>query len=110
MPLGTREICGNRGISGVLQALDAEILDHCVREQFAAHLLDVAIAGAVGEVELDQLAGADVIDPAKAEPFERVVDGLALRVEYAGLEGDEDSRFHGIRLRNGSSAPLWLCR
>src|SRR5206468_9594189 len=56
----TREICGNRGESGVLQPFDAEILDHRVGEQFAAHVLDVGIAGAVSEVELDQLAGADL--------------------------------------------------
>ena len=42
------------------------------------------IARAVGEVELDQLAGADVVDARKAEAFERMVDRLALRVEDAG--------------------------
>ena len=78
-----------------LQPLDPEILDHRVGEQLAAHLLDVAVAGAVGQVELDQLAGADVIDAGKAEPLERMVDGLALRIEHAGLQGDEDARFHG---------------
>ena len=52
------------------------------------------VAGAVGEVELDQFAGADIVDAGKAEPFERVVDGLALRVEDSVLEGDEDARFH----------------
>ena len=44
------------------------------------------VAGAVGEVELDQLAGADIVDAGKAEPFERMVDRLALRVEHTGLK------------------------
>ena len=35
------------------------------------------------------------LTPREAEPFERVMDRLALRVEHAGLEGDEDARFHG---------------
>ena len=63
--------------------------------------------GAVGEVELDQLARADVVDAGKAEPFERVVDRLALRVEDAGLQGDEHARFHGFRLSLGEGrAPM----
>ena len=83
---------------GRFQPLDPEILDHRVGEQFAAHLLDVRVAGAVGKVELDQLAGADIVDAGKAEPFERMVDRLALRVEHSGLEGDEHARFHGLCL------------
>ena len=47
--------------------LDPEILDHRIGEQLAAHRLDVGVAGAVGEVELDQLAGADVLDAGEAE-------------------------------------------
>src|SRR5215208_5007291 len=42
-----REICGNRGRSRVLDALDAEVLDHRIRQQFPAHVLDVGIAGAL---------------------------------------------------------------
>ncbi len=75
--------------------LDAEILDDRVGEQLAAHRLDVRIGRAVGELELDQLAGPDVLNARKAEPFERMMDGLALRVEDAGLQSDEDARFHG---------------
>ena len=81
--------------------LDPEILDHRVGEQLAAHRLDVGVAGAVGKVELDQLAGADVLDAAEAEAFERMVDRLALRVEHAGLQGDEHARFHGLGLPAG---------
>ena len=52
----------------VSMLLDPEILDHRVGEQLAAHLLDLGVARAVGEVELDQLAGADVLDAGEAEP------------------------------------------
>jgi hypothetical protein len=38
---------------------------------------------------------ADVVHAGKAEAFERMMDGLALGVEDAGLQGDEDARFHG---------------
>ncbi len=57
-------------------------------------VFDVGVAGAVGEVELDQLSGADIVDPGKAETFERMMDRLALRIEHAGLEGDENAGFH----------------
>src|SRR5688572_10316117 len=78
--------------------LDLEILDHRIGQQLAAHFGDLVVAGVLGEVELDQLAGADVLDPAEAEAFQRMVDRLALRVEDAGLEGDEHARFHGAGL------------
>src|SRR5689334_7916775 len=80
--------------SGVFELLDPEILDDGVGEQFPAHVLDVGIAGAVGKVELDQLARTHVVHAGKAEPLERVVDRFALGVENPGLESDEDPRFH----------------
>src|SRR5947208_1752066 len=83
----------------VLQPLNPEVLDHRVGEQFPAHVLDVGIARAIGKVELDQFAGADIVHARKAEPLERVMDGLALRVENAGLEGDEHARFHRFACR-----------
>ena len=61
--------------------------------------------GAVGKVELDQLARADVVDAGKAEALERMVDRLALRVEHAGLEGDEDARFHEFSPADAGSPP-----
>src|SRR5206468_7217542 len=94
--LDSRKICGKSGRSRVLEPLDPEIFDDRVGQQLAAHILDLAVAGAVGEVELDQLAGTDIVDARKAEAFERMVDRLALRVEDAVLERDEDARFHGL--------------
>ena len=81
--------------------LDAEILDDRVGEELAAHRLDVAVAGAVGQVELDQLAGADILDAVETQAFERVVDRFSLRVEHPGLEGDEDAGFHVARSYDG---------
>src|SRR5436190_23726139 len=69
----TRKICGNRGRSGVLQPFDAKVLDDRVGQQLAAHVLDVRVAGALGEIELDQLAGAHVVHARKAQSFERVM-------------------------------------
>src|SRR5687767_15017108 len=64
--------------------LDLEIFDHRIGQQFLAHGFDIGVGGAVGEVEFDQLAGADPGDSAEAEAFEGMVDRLALRVEHAG--------------------------
>src|SRR5207237_9633658 len=41
------------------------------------------------------LAGAHIVDPAEAQSVQRVVDGLALRVEDTRFQSDEDARFHG---------------
>src|SRR5205085_1447942 len=76
-------------------ALDPEILDHRVGEELPAHRLDILVRDALGEVELDELAGADVVDAREAEAFQRMVDRLALRVEDAVLQRDIDSGFHG---------------
>src|SRR6185436_7043899 len=52
---------------GRLHPLDPVILDDGVGEQPPAHLLDRGVADALVRVELDQLAGADVVDAGKAE-------------------------------------------
>src|SRR3546814_6636638 len=72
-------------------ALDPEILDHDVGEELPAHRLDIVVADAFGQVELDQLSGAHVVDSGETEAFQRVVDRLALRVEDAVLQRDIDA-------------------
>ena len=47
--------------------LDPEILDDGVGEELSAHRLDLLVADLVLQVELDQLAGADVVDSGEAE-------------------------------------------
>ena len=63
------------------EPFDAEILDDRIRKKLAAHVLDVGIARAVDEIKLDQLSGSNIVHAGKAEPLERMVDGLALGVE-----------------------------
>jgi hypothetical protein len=92
--IGARED-DDRGLHFLLHPLDPEILDDVVGEQFAAHAFKVGIGGPIVHVQLDQLSGANVVDARKAEPLERVVNGLSLRVENAGFESDEDAGFHG---------------
>jgi len=60
------------------------------------HFLDRAVRRAVGQVELDQLARANVVDAVEPQPFQRMVDRLPLRVEDPGLQSDENARFHGV--------------
>ncbi len=47
-----------------------------------------------GEVELDGLADADVLDAAPAQAVQRLLDRLALHVEDAGLQDHVDFRLH----------------
>ena len=49
----------------------------------------------VVELEFDQLPRTDIVDAGKAEALQRMMDGLALRIEDAVLEGDEDADLHG---------------
>jgi hypothetical protein len=86
-------------------ALDAEILDHRIRQQLAAHRLDLRLADAGIEVELDQLAGAHLVDAGKAEALQRMVDRLSLRVENPLLQGDVDSGLHGRSPGGGDCPP-----
>ena len=72
------------------------------------HMSSISLSlGALGEVELDQLAGADIVDPREAEAFERMVDRLALRIEDPVLQRDEDARFHGFSRSFPDVPPLW---
>jgi hypothetical protein len=96
-------------MSRILEALDPEILDDRIGKQLAAHVLDVGFLGSIGEVELDQFAGADVVHARKAETLERVVDRLALGVEDSGLESDENARFHGPALSEMSGRGPYGC-
>src|SRR4029077_3929661 len=82
--------------------LDGVVLDHCVGQELAAHLVEPGFRlGRVGfgELELDELALADVAHLGKAQPVEGMSDGLALGVEHAVLEGHVNSGFH--------FAPYW---
>ena len=49
---------------------------------------------ALGKFDVDDLALAHFADRAEAEPVQRMADGLALRIENAVLQRDEDACFH----------------
>src|SRR4029077_12216666 len=77
--------------------LDRVVLDDRVGEELPAHLLDPRSGGrriGVGKVELDQFALADLADIGEAEPFQRIADRLALRVEDPRLQADMDACLH----------------
>src|SRR3546814_7391645 len=76
-------------------AFDAVVFDDGVGEQLRAHRIEIGVADVVGNLELDEAPRADIVDPGKAQPFERMMDRLALRVENPRLERHIDIHFHG---------------
>src|SRR5690606_3304194 len=96
-----RTSCG-----GVLEQLDAVLLDHRVGEQLLAHL-GQALAGALGvalaEVDLERLAGAYFAHFREADPLEGTADGLALGIENLAAGIDGDACLHGYT--SGGSPP-----
>src|SRR5689334_24968333 len=83
--------------SGSLHQIDRVVLDHRVRQQLGAHLIDFGLGlGLVAflEVDLDELALAHVADRCEAERVEGVGDGASLGIEDAVLEGNVDAGFH----------------
>src|SRR5437763_201282 len=75
-----------------------------VAKQLFAHFLQrgAGFAGiALGKVQIDDFALADFADLFEPQPVQRVSDRLALRVQHAILQGDENARFHGYRTSTG---------
>src|SRR6266571_3932488 len=89
--------------------VEAEIFDHVVGEQLAAHRLH-ALAGLVlarsVEVDLDVLADADVGDLAKTERGKPLLDRDSLRVVDHRLWRDDDSGNHRSFLGLGGNSGL----
>src|SRR5690606_23140446 len=92
------------------------VLDHRVGQQLAAHLLRRRLGlcrVALREIELDILALPDVPDAGEAQHFQRMVDGLALRVENAVLQRDMYFRLHRFRFplvaEKQCSSPAGYC-
>src|SRR3546814_11746693 len=73
--------------------LDAVVFDHRVGEQLGAHRVEIGLAGAVGDVELDEAPRAHVRHAAEPQPLERMMDRLALRVEHPRLARPIDIHF-----------------
>src|SRR3546814_1055532 len=77
----------------------------------------------VCKVQFDELASANVIYATKAKPFQRMVDGLSLRVQDAAFQCHENAGFHIGRFpemscsrppyagrRRGARCILFKCR
>ena len=78
--------------------LDLIILDHRISQYIFADavggLTSLGLRNTIGKCDLEVLPLADVVDAFVAEKLDGMVDGLALRVEDAGLEGDKYFGFH----------------
>src|SRR5690606_15879250 len=77
---------------------DPIILDHGIGEQLRTHGVEIGVADIVGDIELDEAAGAHVAHAAEAQSLQRVMDRLALRVENPWLERHIDLDFHEANL------------
>src|SRR4029078_5460101 len=76
------------------------ILDDGVGEQLLAHALHLRAGTCrilLRHLDLDIFAFAHALNPTKAKGMQRTLDGLALRIEHAGFQGDGDARFHRVR-------------
>src|SRR2546423_10244384 len=84
--------------------IDFVFFDDGVGKQLFAHFLQrgAGFAGiALGKVKIDDFALADFADLLESQPVQRMPDGLALRIEHAILQGDENAGFHGYRTSTG---------
>src|SRR5438132_316784 len=82
--------------------VESEVLDHMVREELAAHLLDTPARLVLArplEVDLDVLADPNIDHLAKAKRGEPLLHRDPLWVVDDWLWGDDDSSDHGRRPR-----------
>src|SRR5688500_13406567 len=83
--------------ASLLHQIDRVVFNDRVRQQLGAHLIDFGLGFrlvAFLQVDLDELALADVADRCEAERVEGVGDGASLGIEDAVLEGDMNAGFH----------------
>src|SRR5947209_1056773 len=93
---GTRSFGSEREREGSPD-FDRVVFDDRVGEELLAHILDPgARRSGVGvlKLQLDQLALTHFADAVEAEPFQGIADGLALRIEHAGLQADMHAGLH----------------
>ena len=91
------------------------ILDHGIGQQLVGGLLEQRLGlGLVAALDLDveHLALAHAGHALQAKRAQRAFDGLALRVENAGFQGDGDAGFHvrvyamSSRIRTGAAPAI----
>ncbi len=84
----------------VFDALRAGASGYLLKDTPRAKVIEAVRGTAAGKAFVDPAVAvggallADVLDAGEAETRERALDGLALRVEHAVLEGDLDAGFH----------------
>ena len=82
-------------------ALDPEIsITYC---EHLRHIASISESRVLGQVQLYRCR-TDVVKPAKPA-IERVVDGLALGIEHARFEGDENAGLHERPSMAGVNVP-----
>src|SRR4051794_20118859 len=79
-----------------------KFFDDGVGEEPLAHLAELTFdlvprLATICKRDAKQLAGAHIFHPFEPKRAERMLDGLALRIENGRLELDDDGGFHGRR-------------
>ena len=80
---------------------DGVIFNHGIGQQLLAHAVELRTRGSlVGSLKghIKDLALTHRADIAETEAGQSAFDGLPLRIEHTGLEGDNDTSLHGSRL------------
>src|SRR6185437_14519505 len=84
----------------ISEQLDPIIFDDSVREQLVGRRLQRGFRFRLvrtGKLNVEHLALTDTGDAIDTERFQCPLDGLALRIENAGLQCNGDARFHSSR-------------
>src|ERR1700676_3756894 len=93
-----------------VQKFDAIIFDHRMREHVTRnpiHLQRRLFAGRAGsDFDVEEFSLPHRGDSGMSQAVERAPDGLALRVEHGGLEGNENASLHYLTLLDLTEVPL----
>src|SRR3546814_1030510 len=93
------DVCSSDLLAESFDKVDGVVFDDGVGEQPAAHLVYLVarlLWVRLVQANLDVFTLAHLVDALKAERFQGMADGLALRVENAVLQGDVDARLQSL--------------
>jgi hypothetical protein len=91
----------NHGVPRSLHDFEAGFFNDRVGEDFfgdVLHLLQGFVAGQAFDIQDEKFALADVFDGGVAQPRERMLDCLSLRIEYRALRHHPNVCFHGVSI------------
>jgi len=103
IPLRATPAPGDGAVSGSspgssVGKFDSIFFDDGIGEDVVCERLDIFLrliaCDALSNCDIEAFALADIGDFAVAQTVQRVANGLALGIEYSGLEENEDSCFH----------------